>query len=386
MKNWQIDIEKKTTDVFKRTLFTYTDKQPRLIVEQGGTSSSKTYSVLQLLFFILIHSQKALVISVCSQTLPHLKLGAIRDFEHILLSFGIIPDTIRNKTENTYKIGKSIIEFFGTDNMAKVHGPRRDILFINEANYIKYDIFNQLDIRTRETIIIDYNPVQEFWYHENIQERVDHEFIKSTYKDNQFLSSEVIKSIESRKHNDNWWRVYGLGELGRFEGAVFANWRFGEFDESLPHGFGLDFGYYPDPDAMVKCAIDKKHKKMYWKECLYENNNGTEDLRKSIGNHASRNNLIIADSAEKRLIADLKKDYNVRGVVKNPGSVAENLKLMNDYEHIITEDSVHLAKEFQNYCWDDKKAGVPIDSFNHCIDAGRYYFMNWNKKRRPMTA
>ena len=154
--------EFKATSVFEKNIRAYMSGAT-LIINQGGTRSSKSYSIMQLLFLIAYKSKNRLIISVCSYALPHLKLGVMRDFDNILMSYGINVGSIKNITESTYKIGNSLIEFFGVDNLGKVHGPARDILFLNECNYVKHEIFEQLAIRTRSTIFLDYNPSREFW-------------------------------------------------------------------------------------------------------------------------------------------------------------------------------------------------------------------------------
>jgi|WetSurMetagenome_2_1015567.scaffolds.fasta_scaffold07132_7 phage terminase large subunit len=367
------------TNVLLRNMAAYNENESGLFINQGGTSSTKTYSILQLLYLIAKRSKRRLIISVCSYALPHLRLGAVRDFEKILSDEGCNIGEIRNKTENIYEIGNSIIEFFGTDNLAKVHGPRRDILFINEANHIKYDIYIQLAIRTRAAIFIDYNPTMEFWVHDEIIPKEKHVFIKSTYRDNPFLDLATIQRIEARRNNENWWRVYGEGEVGQLEGTILSNWRYLKKDEKwgegLSFGFGLDFGFN-DPDALVKVAIDNRTKKMYWDEKIYKDGNSFEQLRLLVASHCTRNDSIIADCADARMINELKKYFNIKPIIKSDGTVSEVLKLMQDYEHILTPTSFNLAKEFNNYIWNDKKAGIPMDAFNHLIDAGRYRFMN----------
>jgi len=359
------------------------DAGHKLIIQQGGTSSGKTFATLQLIYIIAMQSNSKLIISVVSYALPHLRSGAIRDFEFILESIGYNVEQIRNKTDNQYFIGRSIIEFFGAENTAKVHGPRRDILYINEAIDIKFDIYTQLRIRTRGVTFIDYNPKMEFWVHDEVIPHEQHAFIKTTYKDNEFLDEAIVQQIESRRHNIYFWRVYGLGEIGAAEGAIFTNWRVGEFDESLSHMYGLDFGFHPDPDACSKNAIDRRGRKIYVKELFYERNQSFFNLKDNLHRYINRNELIIADSAEKRLIRDLSVEFNIRGISKR-GHVVEWLRKMQDYEIIITEDSPNVEKELRNYQWHDKKAGIPIDAFNHFMDEVRYCFMEAEMVRKGM--
>jgi phage terminase large subunit len=319
------------------------------------------------------------VASVCSYALPHLKIGVVRDLYQILTSFNENPELIHNKSDHYFSISKSTLEYFGiTDNYAKVHGPRRDFLFINEANNkITYDDFDNLNQRTHICTFLDYNPRSEFWVHEQVIPKFKHEFIKSTFRDNPWLPDSEINKILWKFNKpgfENWWRVYGEGEVGILEGQIFTNWHYGEFDEDIPYIFGLDFGFNPDPDTLVKIGVDRKRKLMYWDECFYKNQLGQSALKDEIKPYVGKDELIVADCAENRLIYDLQADFNIKPV-KKTGTVGQWLKLMQDYEHIITERSYNLAKEFSNYIWDDERAGVPVDASNHGIDGGRYCFM-----------
>ncbi|HUX57055.1 MAG TPA: phage terminase large subunit [Bacteroidales bacterium] len=362
--------------IFDKNLDAY-QSGAHLIINQGGQGSSKTYSILQLLYLIAKKEKRR--ITIASYALPHLKQGAMADFDKIVESFGDNPARIKNISESTYYIGKSAVEFFGIEgNVAKAHGPRRDILFINECNRkITYEVYDQLSTRTQGAVFLDFNPDQEFWLHEKVIPNFPHVLIKSTYVDNPWLPEKERNNILTKKDKlgfENWWKVYGLGELGKLEGAIFMNWRYGEFDNSLSYGFGMDFGFN-DPDALVKTAIDHKMKKMYWDEKIYKEGNSFEDLRLLIGQHCNRNDAITADCADARMISELRKYYNISPINKAKWTVPEALKMMQDYEHIITESSYNLSKELSNYIWSDKKAGIPIDAFNHLIDAGRYRFM-----------
>ena len=357
------------------------DTGHKLIIQQGGTSSGKTYATLQLIFTIAAQSTQRLFISVVSYALPHLRSGAIRDFENILESAGVNIEQIRNKTDNQYFIGKSVVEFFGAENTAKVHGPRRDILYVNEAIDIKFDIYTQLRIRTKGVTFIDFNPKREFWVHEEVIPNEKHSFIKTTYLDNELLDPAIVEQIESRRHNEYFWRVYGLGEIGAAEGAVYTNWSIGEFNESLPKIYGLDFGFHPDPDAFVQCAIDTKHRKIYVRELFYANKQTFYELRENLSSKIGRREMVIADSAEKRLIHDLSTEFNIKGISKR-GTVIEWIRKMQDYEIVITEDSKNVERELRNYQWHDKKAGVPVDAFNHALDAVRYCLMEVETARR----
>lgn len=371
-------MEPKLTNVFRRNSEAY-HAGSKLVINQGGQGSSKTFSVLQLLYLIAKHHGPK-KITIASYALPHLKSGVMPDFDKILESFGENPGLLKNKSENTYQIGNSTIEFFGIEgNVAKAHGPRRDILFINECNRkITYEVFDQLNTRTQECTFLDFNPDRAFWLHDKVIPNFPHTLIKSNFTDNPYLPERERDNILMKKDKpgfENWWTVYGKGELGTLEGAILSNWRYGEFDITLPYGFGLDFGYN-DPDAMVKVAIDEKNMRMYWDEKIYKGGNSFEDLKQIMTTHCTRNDLIVADAADARMIAQLKKYFNIRPVNKAKFTVQEALKMMQAYEHVITPESHNLAKEFTNYIWSDSKSGIPIDDFNHLIDAGRYRFMD----------
>jgi phage terminase large subunit len=375
-------MDVKLSNVFQRTgeafLKALNGTGPTLIINQGGQGSSKTFSILQVIYNGLKGSQEEMKTTFCSYALPHLKQGVITDFDKILTSFGENIGRVKSAPmQPTYHIGKSEINCYGVEgNLAMAHGPRRKILFINECNRkVSYEVFDQLFSRS-EITFLDFNPDQEFWLHEKVLPHFPHVMIKSNFMDNPYLPKNELDNILMKKDKpgfENWWKVYGLGELGKLEGAIFTNWRYGEFDTSLPFGFGLDFGFN-DPDAMTKVAIDHKRKIIFCDEKIHKEGNSFDQLRLIMASHCNRNDAITADCADARMISQLKRYYNISPVNKAKWTVAEALKMMQDYEIVITEDSRNLAKELTNYIWNDKKAGVPIDSFNHLIDSIRYRF------------
>jgi len=376
-------MEAKLTNVYRRNADAFLAGH-NLMINQGGQGSSKTFSILQILYHLAKYQKRARRITIVSYALPHLKAGAMLDFERIIESHGDNPFDGKNKTESIYEIGNSVIEFLGMEgNLAKAHGPRRDILFINECNRkLSYEVFDQLNSRTQEYTFLDFNPDMEFWLHEKVIPIFKHVLIKSTFLDNPYLPERERNNILMKKDKpgfENWWRVYGEGELGRLEGAILSNWRYfnqgEEWPSHLSSGFGLDFGYN-NPDALLKLAVDHKNKKCYWDEKVYKSGNSFGQLQELLHYHCTRNDLIIADCAEARLINELRKIFNIKPVNKKAFTVAEGLKMMQDYEHIITETSYNLAKELNSYIWNDKRAGIPIDDFNHLIDAGRYKFID----------
>lgn len=339
-----------------------------LIINQGGQGSSKTFSILQLIYFIA--RSKNIRATITSYGLPHLKSGAMLDFDKIIRSFENMDQVTKNVSSSSYKINKSTVEFIGIEgNIAKAHGPRRDILFINECNRkITYEVYDMLATRTQGAVFLDFNPDQEFWLHEKIFPNFPYTLIKSNYMDNPWLPEKELSNILMKKDKpgfENWWKVYGLGELGKLEGAILPNWRFGTFDDSIPYGYGCDFGFN-DPDVLTKVAVNIKEKKIYAQQKVYKTGNSFEQFKQLISScNVSRNELIIADCADARMISQLSVFFNIKPVNKTKWTVAEALKLMQDYEIIITEDSPMIAKELNNYVWSDKKAGIPSPGFDH---------------------
>ena len=335
----------------------------------GGTRSGKTYATLQLLCLLAMSDRVPMITSVVSESIPHLKRGAIRDFKEILSSEGIYDFNRWNDTDKIYTFPNgSIIEFFGADSPAKVHGPKRQRLFINEAQNIPYEVARQLFIRTTGTIFIDYNPVCAFWVHEKVQGSGREYSINSTYKDNPFLSPEQIEEIESNRNTGNWWKVYGLGELGTLEGLVYS---FTLIDEMPPKGIdkpdkekteqelyadtlteiqGLDFGFTNDPTARVQIYADHKRKVAYIRERCYRKRmtNGliADDMRTDgVGRHTE----IFADCAEPKSIAEIQDaGFNVIACDKDAPVKSDKLKFqlnwMQGWTLNVTKDSGNLIR------------------------------------------
>jgi len=351
----------------------------RFVVHQGGTSAGKSYAILQALLIKAFESQ--CLISIVSENLPHLKRGVMLDFINILKGADLYNTDMHNKSVNSFDIGRSRIEFFGADMPNKQAGARRDYLFINECNNVSKEVFDQLEVRTKRQVFLDYNPTNEFWVHEEVTPLPDCLFIKSSYLDNPFIDEAVVKSIERRKSNEWWWQVYGLGEIGRLEGAILKDWIEGAFDTTLTYGYGLDFGFNPDPTALVKVAIDDKAKKIYLEELCYATQLTQEQIIGVLRTHTKPDEIIVANSSDKRMIdAIYDKGFNIFSAEKGAGSVQEGLLFIQDYQLVVTPDSVNLKKELLNYIWNDKRSGTPIDAYNHLVDATRYII---NKLRVP---
>jgi phage terminase large subunit len=370
-----MNIGIETTGIYFKNL----EAKTRYVFNPGGTRSSKTFSINQVIYTLAAQAKDNLVLSIVSETMPHLRKGAMRDFYFFLKNHNLYFEKNHNKSENIYEVNKSIIEFFSVDTPGRVHGPERDYLFVNELQYIQYDTFFHLAQRTRKQIYADWNPVSEFWvypeYIDNKQYKKDLTIIHSTLFDNPFLAKEIKTDILRRAERDaNYKRVYLDGLIGQLEGVIYPNWSYGEFDNSLPFGFGLDFGFHPDPDAMSKIAVDERRRKIYVKECFYANNLQISELKENVKAYASSSDLIIADSEDPRMIQELRKsNLNIKPIKKYDGSVLEGIRLVQDYEIITDKESTSLVKELRNHTWNDKKAGIPNKGFNHLLSGIRYY-------------
>ncbi len=357
-------------------------------VVQGGTSSSKTFSIIPLLIAYAVQTPGA-EISIVSESIPHLRRGAIRDFLKIMGWIGnsLVP---WNKTTLTYHFQNgAFIEFFSADQSDKLRGARRDVLFVNEANNINWEAFHQMSIRTRKFTYIDYNPTQEFWAHTELIPREDTDFIILTYKDNEALEPAIVKEIEQAQFKTdpywvNWWKVYGLGEMGSLQGVVFSNW---EQCDKMPESwkwktFGVDWGYTNDPTAIVEvCQYDGK---IWVNEILYKKGLNNADIAGKVSGF--RNQEFIADSAEPKSIEDMRRHgFRIRPCSKGRDSVRAGIDKMQQQPIMVTSNSVNLIKELRSYVWatdkTGKQTGEPMDNFNHAIDALRYVVMEKNKAR-----
>ena len=356
----------------------------RIRIVQGGTSSSKTFTILPFLIQYAIQKPNS-EISVVAESIPHLKRGALKDFLKIMDWTNNFNPNNFNKSNLTYKFSNgSYIEFFSADQPDKLRGARRDILFINECNNVSFESYQQLSIRTKKFIYLDYNPTNEFWVHTELIEDTNSDFVILTYKDNEALDPAIVKEIEKAKvkaetssYWDNWWKVYGLGQIGTLEGVIFNNW---QTIDSIPNdarllGYGLDFGYSNDPTAIVE--VYKWNDKRIINEICYQKELSNTQIAKFI----KTQEYCYCDSAEPKSIAELKAfGVNALPVRKGADSINFGIQVMQDENYLITKSSINLINELRKYAWDkDKKTGAklnkPIDMFNHAIDAFRYHEM-----------
>lgn len=348
----------------------------------GGTSASKTISILQVLIDKAQRDETPTITSIVSESMPHLRKGAMRDFISIMRDAGYFVDERWNKTDfiYTFETG-SIFEFFSVDSPYKTRGPRRQRLFINEANNVPFESFEQLEIRTEYEIWLDWNPVSAFWFYENeegmpgVVGRDDVDFTILTYRDNEGLPDSIRNTIEARRNNANWWRVYGEGLLGESEDRIYTGW---EVIDSVPHEarlerYGLDFGYTNDPTAID--AIYKWNGGILIDEILHQtglSNKQIADVLKNV-----EKSLVISDSAEPKSIDEIYGyGINIKPAQKGKDSILHGIQTVQSQKIFITKRSINTLKEYRNYLWLRDKNGritnEPSPIWNHHMDAIRY--------------
>lgn len=364
---------------------------PRIRILQGGTSAGKTIAILLFLIAKAQHDplDAPTLTSVVSESVPHLKRGAIRDFINILTTQGYFKDALWNKTDFIYTFENgSKIEFFSSDNGDKLRGARRDRLFINEANNVPFDAFEQLEVRTKEFIILDYNPTVEYWVFTEIMnidpltgkpKRSDWQKIILTYLDNEALDQNIIDSIEQRKNRKGWWQVYGLGQLGEVDGKIYKDWA---IVDEVPHEarlerFGVDFGYSNDPTAIV--AVYYYNGGYILDELCFKKELSNRQIADILLNNSPTPVLVIADSAEPKSIAEIASyGLTILPCEKGADSVRNGIQTVQNQRISMTRRSVNLIKEYRNYLWRTDKDGkflnppVPEGGYDHALDAVRY--------------
>jgi phage terminase large subunit len=361
-------------------------------IVQGGTSAGKTFGILPLLINSALTTPNS-EISVVSESIPHLRRGCIKDFLKIMMWTNRYIDDNWNKSLLTYTFTNgSYIEFFSVEQPDKLRGARRQVLYINEANNIDFESYYQLAIRTSGNIWIDFNPTSEFWAHTEVLEEPDSQRLILTYKDNEALPDTIRNEIELNKkkaeHSNywaNWWKVYGLGEIGNLQGVVFSNYSLIDHlpEEAKLLGYGADWGFTNDPTTLI--AVYQYNGQYIYDEVMYEKglvNSEIANRFKTKG--VSKAHYIYADSAEPKTIQDIASyGYRIKGAEKGKDSIIHGIGLLQEGHFMVTKQSTNLIKELRNYVWDTDKSGNqinrPIDGWDHCIDAVRYYIISQRK-------
>ena len=381
----------------------------RIVVNRGGSSSGKTGTLLRMAFLWLVSGtidntlhkfgqKEKSVFTIVRKFSANLNRSVIRDFEKIIDENDDETGKLRkliqiNKTEKTYTFWNRTLEFIGIDDPQKARWPRRDILYCNEANELTYEDFRQLAMRTNYRVFIDFNPDDEdIWINTELEQKRmiidgDVDLIVSTYRDNPFLSPEIAKELERLKDIDSiYWQVYGEGQYGRLEGRIFDFKEIVEVPESAKLlWYGLDFGFTNDPTAVV--AVYEYGERLILDEIIYESGLTNDDIcRRLDGENIAKTAEIWADSSEPKSIEEIyRKGYNIHAVEKWPDSVRFGIDTMKKFEIFVTARSVNLKKEWRKYIWKKDRTGkalnVPIDEFNHAIDASRYLIMTKKKEK-----
>ena len=355
----------------------------RVKIIQGGTSAGKTFGILPILIDKATKNSN-IEISVVAESIPHLRRGALKDFLNIMKWTGRYFEQRFNKSFLRYEFANgSYIEFFSADDSSKLRGARRDILYINECNNVDFNSYNELAIRTKQEIYLDFNPANEFWVHTELKDEGDSDFLILTYKDNEALDERIVKEIEKNKlkaktssYWENWWRVYGEGLVGMLEGVVFSNWKVIDKipDEARLLGYGVDFGYSVDPSSIIE--VYNYNGERILNEICYETGLVNTDIAKKL----QKNVIAYADSSEPKSIEEIRRTGQViKGVRKGADSINFGIQIMQSQSYLVTSKSSNLIKELRAYCWDKDRTGKqlnkPTDSFNHAVDAVRYHEM-----------
>ncbi len=345
---------------------------------QGGSSAGKTIAILAILIDKAI-KRSNIEISIIGASIPHLKGGAMKDFIKIMKQTGRYKTDCWHDTNRKYTfLNGSTIEFVNADG-DKAVGPRRDILYINEANLIDFETYTQLAMRTSEDIYLDFNPVNKFWAHTEVLNEIDSELLILTYKDNEGIPETVLQELISKRTKAltseywlNWCKVYLDGEIGALEGVIFNNWITIDNvpSEAKLVGYGMDFGFSSDPSTLV--AVYKYNDDLILDELIYRKGLLNSDIANLVKQHNASKGVIWADSSNPQSIKDI-AGYGISILPVKKRTIKEGIQLMQEFKFLITKRSTNLIEEMTKYEWLKKgDTNTPIDTFNHAIDAVRY--------------
>lgn len=377
-----IDLAIKATRVFEENYKLLLDDSTNIIINEGGARSSKTYSILQNIIIHVLEGRFSNGVSIVRKELSALKSTAMKDFFEILNDLDLYDPALHNKSDYTYTLNGTLIEFIGMDKAQKKRGAKRDLLFLNEANELTWDDFLQLNMRTSGKVIMDYNPsMVEHWIYSKVEPRKDSKIIKSTYLDAyQFLSQRNISEIEFLIETDKrYWKVYGLGERAVLGNQIFQKlYRFTDEEEKAWDGiydiYGLDFGFN-HPTVLV--AVKMTEKEIYIKELIHQTGLNNRDLIDLLPECLAHTDEIIADSQDPARIDEIQGEgFNIVPAIKGKGSVYAGIDLMLRHKLYIHEDSYLTYSNFSKYSWKEDSSGNKIDEpvkyKDDACDAARY--------------
>lgn len=367
------------------------ETEERTVVNQGGTSSGKTYSIMQLLFEMAMN-EPDLVVTIVGQDIPNLKKGAYRDAKTILSRSPVLQIWFPyiNESERVIRcINGSVLEFTSFKDEQDAKSGKRDVLFINECDGIAYGIYWQLDMRTRRKVFLDYNPSARFWVHDNVIGRKNVKLIISDHRCNPFLSKEEHEKIEKIEDYE-LWKVYARGKTGKLKGLIFPEFRIvdrmPEVLECKGNWYGLDFGYTNDPTALENMRL--AHGELWVDELLFEAGYDNPMIARAMkANGIMRRDVVIADCAEPKSISEINSfGFNVQPSSKGPDSIKNGIQILQRYKINVTRRSTGIIQEMKRYKWKVDKNGVmlnvPIEVWNHGIDAIRYIGLKKLSARR----
>ena len=353
-----------------------TDK--KIVVEQGGTRSGKTYNILLWIIFNYCANNNNKVITICRKSFPSLRATVMRDFMAILQNYNCYSEQYHNKSNSEYHLFGNLVEFISLDQPQKIRGRKRDLLFVNEGNELYYEDMQQLLFRTQDRIILDFNPSDEYhWIYDKLIPRDDCVFYKTTYLDNPFIETSIRNEIERLRDTDEqYWQIYGLGERAASRSTIFKYVEINQIPQAAELiAYGMDFGYTNDPTTFV--SVYSEGHNLYIQEHLYRTQMTTNDINKFLKELNLTSKPIYADSAEPRLISELRSmGNNIFSSIKGKDSINAGIDLLKRYKIHILSTSTNAISEFRNYKWKEDKAGMlintPEDKNNHIIDPCRY--------------
>jgi phage terminase large subunit len=379
----------KATNVYERTIDTFNDNGCKIICHEGGSRSSKTWSIFQY-FFVKAVAGEQITTTITRSKLSWIRSTLLKDFEQMvnLYHLRVTPEINPQRQDQVYKINGSEFAFFGLDYPQKLHGRKQDWTWMNEVMESRKIEFDQLEMRNTKGMILDYNPIDDQHWVFDLQKRADVRMLKSTWRDNPFLEQTIIDKILSYEPTpfniaqgtaDNYmWEVYGQGNKARLQGTIFNNW---DLVDEIPKeavfvGYGKDFGYTNDPTTLVELWIFNNE--LYWNEVLYETGLTNPDIvARYVTLQIKKSDEIFADSSEPKSIEEIRKyGYNIKAVVKGQDSVNFGIDLLKGYKMHVTKRSINIERELRRYKWAEDRTGriinKPVDAFNHTPDAMRY--------------